>query len=126
MIAALSPHRPDPRCFGPSCPLRLDPAGAAVPDATVVIKTPSTGLTRSNVSGADGTFIFNSVVPATYDLTITAKSDFKTYAQTNIDITPTERRDLGNISLALGSLTEEVSVTATATPGADGFEPDIG
>jgi hypothetical protein len=91
----------------------LDPSGAAVPDITVTINNPSTGASRNTISGADGTFIFNSVDPATYNLTITARAGFKAYAQTNIALTANERRDLGNIVLALGLMTEEISVTAT-------------
>ena len=75
----------------------LDPGGAAIPNVTVVIKNLATGATRTTVSGTDGTFILNSVDAATYNLTIAAKSGFKTYSQTNIEITPNERRDLGKI-----------------------------
>jgi len=94
----------------------LDPAGAAVPDVTVVIKNLSTGATRNTISGADGTFILNGVDAATYDLTITPKSGFKAYAERDIEVTPNERRDLGKIHLELGTLTEQVSITAAATP----------
>src|SRR4051812_8219378 len=94
----------------------LDPAGSAVPNVTVVIKSPSTGVIRNTVTGTDGTFILNGVEAATYDLTIAAKAGFKSYSQTGIAITPNERRDLGKIALELGTLTESVSVTATSTP----------
>ena len=94
----------------------LDSAGAAVPNVTVVIKNVATGATRSTVSGNDGTFILNGIDAATYDLTVTAKSGFKTYAENNIDVTPNERRDLGKITLELGSIVETVTVTATTTP----------
>jgi hypothetical protein len=93
----------------------LDPAGAAVPDLTVVIKNPATGGSHNTVSGADGTFIFNSIEPATYDLTITPKAGFKTYNQKTIAVTSNENRDLGKINLTLGSLSEEISVTAKTT-----------
>jgi len=93
-----------------------DPAGAAVPNATIVIKDPSTGVTRNAASGVDGIFILNGVEPGTYNLTITAKAGFKTYDLTAIAVSPNERRDLGKITLAIGALTEEVSVTATSTP----------
>jgi hypothetical protein len=94
----------------------LDPVGAAVPGVTVVIKNPATGATRNTVSGEDGTFILNSVDAATYDLTITAKAGFKTYAQKGVAVTTNERRDVGRITLELGALTEQVTVEATATP----------
>ncbi len=93
-----------------------DPTGAVVPDAKVVIKSVDTGVTRNAVTGNDGLFIFNAVDPATYNLTITAKAGFKVYDEQNIVLTANERRDLGKITLAIGSLTETVSVTATSTP----------
>jgi len=64
----------------------VDPAGAAVPDATIVITDPSAGTTRKAVSGADGIFILNGVEPGTYNLTITAKSGFKIYSVTGIPL----------------------------------------
>jgi hypothetical protein len=93
-----------------------DPGGAVVPDVTVVIRNLSTGATRNTVTGTEGIFIFNAVDPATYDLTITPKAGFKTYSQRNIVLTATERRDLGSLVLALGMVTDEISVSATATP----------
>ena len=94
----------------------LDPGGAVVPDAKVAIKNVNTGASRNAVSGNDGLFIFNAVEPATYNLTVTAKAGFKVYDEQNIVLTANERRDLGKISLSIGSLTETVSVTATSTP----------
>ena len=94
----------------------IDPAGAAVPDATIVIKDPSAGTTRNAVSGADGIFILNGVEPGTYNLTITARSGFKIYALTGIPLSPNERRDLGKMTLAIGAVTEQISVIATSTP----------
>jgi len=94
----------------------LDPGGAAVPNAKATIKNLATGASRDTVTGPEGIFVFNSVIPATYDLTISATAGFKTYSSKNISITATEKRDLGNISLTLGSLAEEISVTAISTP----------
>ena len=93
-----------------------DPAGAFVPDAKVVIKSADTGVTRNAVTGTNGLFIFNAVDPATYNLTITAKAGFKVYEEQNIVLTANERRDLGKITLTIGTLTEQVSVTASSTP----------
>ena len=93
-----------------------DPSGAVVPGAKVVIKSVDTGVTRNAVTGNDGLFIFNAVDPATYNLTIAAKAGFKVYDEQNVVLTANERRDLGKISLSIGSLTETVSVTATSTP----------
>jgi len=94
----------------------LDPTGAAVPDVKVVIRNIDTKAERNTVSGADGTFILNGVEAATYDLTITAKQGFKIYTETNVAITPNERRDLGKITLAIGTTSDRITVTAAATP----------
>src|SRR5262249_51998270 len=54
-------------------------------------------------------------VPATYNLTIRASQGFKSYTQANIDVTANEVRDLGRISLSIGAISEQVSVTATTS-----------
>ena len=92
-----------------------DAGDAAVPGARVDLKNAATGAVISTTTGVEGIFRFNSLVPATYSLTITAASGFKTYAQNNIEVTASEVRDLGKISLTLGTITEQISVTAAAT-----------
>jgi hypothetical protein len=93
-----------------------DPGDAAVPGARVELKNSATGAVISTTTGAEGIFRFNSLIPATYSLTITAASGFKTYAESNIEITASEVRDLGKIPLSLGTVAERVLVTASATP----------
>src|ERR1017187_4845558 len=92
-----------------------DSSGAAVPGAQIEVKNLTTGAVRTTLSGPEGIFVFNSLVPARYNLTAKA-TGFKTYNQNGIDITANAPRDLGKMALALGALTEEVSVTAAATP----------
>ena len=70
---------------------------------------------RNTVTTAEGIFVLSSLNPDTYNLTIKA-TGFKMYEQNNIDITANAPRDLGRIALALGAMTEEISVTAVATP----------
>jgi hypothetical protein len=93
-----------------------DASGAAVPSVQVELKNMATGAVVATTTGAEGIFRFNSLVPAQYNLTIKPATGFKTYTQASIAVTANEVRDLGKVILALGSLTEEVSVTATATP----------
>ena len=81
-----------------------DPGDAAVPGARVDLKNTATGAVITTTTGVEGIFRFNSLVPATYGLTITAASGFKTYAQSNIAVTASEVRDLGKISLAMGTI----------------------
>ena len=84
-----------------------DSSNAAVPGVQIEIKNLTTGAIRTTVSGPEGIFGFNSLEPARYNLTAKA-TGFKTYTQTDIDITANAPRDLGKVSLSLGALTEEV------------------
>ena len=93
-----------------------DSSNAAVPNVQIEVKNLTTGFVRTTTTGPEGIFRFNSLEPAKYDLTIKPATGFKTYAQNSIDVTANEVRDLGRIALALGALTEEISVTAAATP----------
>jgi len=92
-----------------------DPANAAVAGARADLTNTATGAVSTTVTGAEGIFRFNSLEPATYNLVIRATAGFKTYEQSNIEVTASEIRDLGKISLSMGQITEQVTVTATAT-----------
>jgi hypothetical protein len=93
-----------------------DPGDAALPGAQIELKNNATGAVVSTVTGPEGIFVFNSLVPATYTLTVKPAAGFKTYTQTAIAVTANEERELGRIPVALGALTEQVEVTAIATP----------
>ena len=63
------------------------------------------------VTGADGTFVFPDLLAGTFDLTVTLEG-FKTYEQKGVVVTSTERVALPPIALAVGGLSEVVSVQA--------------
>ncbi len=92
----------------------VDPGDASVPSAEVQIKDVATGVVRTFTTTAEGIFRFNNIPPGTYTLTAKVQG-FKTYTQQDINLASAETRDLGRVVLALGALTEEVSVVATAT-----------
>ncbi len=92
-----------------------DPGDAAVPGAQIELKNDATGAVVSTTTGPEGIFRFNSLVPATYTLTIKAPAGFKAYTQSAVDVTANEVRDLGKIALSLGAITEQVTVTATTS-----------
>ena len=89
-----------------------DPANAAVPDVKVEVKNDATGAVITTVTGPEGIFRFNSLVPATYNLTVDSPAGFKTYTEANVEVTANEVRDLGRIRLALGAQTDHVTVVA--------------
>src|ERR1019366_8660967 len=94
--------------------LVVDPGNASVPGVEVQIKDMATGTVHTFTTLTEGIFRFNEIAPGAY--TLTAKMQgFKTYTQQDINLAAAETRDLGTIRLALGALTEQVSVFATAT-----------
>jgi hypothetical protein len=91
----------------------VDPGDASVPGVEVQIKDTATGAVRTFTTPSEGIFRFNNIPPGTYSLSAKLQG-FKTYTQQDIILASAETRDLGRIKLAIGSLTEEVSVVATA------------
>jgi hypothetical protein len=92
-----------------------DPGSAAVPGVQVEVKNTATGTLTTTTTGAEGIFVFNSLEPGTYNLTVKPAAGFKTYTENAILVGAANERDLGKIVLSLGALTEQISVTAAAT-----------
>jgi hypothetical protein len=92
----------------------VDPGDASVPGVEITIKEVNTGVIHTFTTSTEGIFRFNNIAPGTYTLLAKAQG-FKTYQQQDINLATAETRDLGRVRLVLGSLTEEISVVATAT-----------
>jgi hypothetical protein len=90
----------------------VDPSGALVPKATVVLTGQATGFTRRTVSNGTGEFSFSAVPTGDYSVTVTAKG-FEILTLTGIHLDPQDDRVLRGIKLALGPETEAVTVEAT-------------
>jgi hypothetical protein len=93
----------------------VDSSGASVPGAQVTAHNVSNGAVRTTVSGPEGGFDFAALPPGEYEINIRA-TGFKTYEMKKVSLKARDRAVLGRVSLALGVLTEEISVTAQATP----------
>lgn len=91
----------------------VDPGDASVPGVEIQLKETATGAVRTFTTATEGIFRFNNVPPGVYSLTAKLQG-FKTYTQQEINLASAETRDLGRIKLSIGSLTEEISVVATA------------
>jgi hypothetical protein len=90
-----------------------DEQGATMPGATVVATEIATGASRTVVTGADGIFSFASLPPGRYRFQITL-SGFAPLNLTDVNLAPTEVRDLGRQVLRIGQLNEVVTVSGEA------------
>jgi hypothetical protein len=93
----------------------IDPQQAVIPGAEVQVTDQTLGLVRTTITTAEGIFRFNNLQPGTYTVAIKVPG-FKGYLQKDIALTASETRDLGRVTLELGTLQEEVTVTAEPTP----------
>jgi len=101
----------------------LDQQGAVLPGVTIVARNQDTGMFRQTVSGGDGTYLVTGIPPGTYELTAELQG-FSRFLRPDLvlEIGKTATID---ITLAIGSLTEEVTVTAEA-PIVDTTSKEVG
>ncbi len=93
--------------------LITDATGAVVIGATIQLSHDLTGNTREFKSESNGSFVFPNLLPGAYTLRIT-QAGFKTFEQKNIIVSPSERVDMHEIKLEVGSANTSVEVTANA------------
>ena len=87
-----------------------DPSGAVVPDATVTIVGKQRAEERKVTTSDDGTYVFTSVDPGAYSLTVEA-TGFKTYQQPDVSLAPSQTRAV-EVELEIGVASETVTVTS--------------
>ena len=90
----------------------IDPVGAAVPGASVVLVNSGTGIESSLQSDERGFFVFRNLQPGTYTIQVAA-AGFKTaqMAEFLIEVNQTVSKD---VTLEIGVVTESVEVVAGA------------
>jgi hypothetical protein len=92
----------------------VDQQGQRVPGVTVTVVNEPTGDTRVAVSDATGSFLVTNLQPSTYTVRA-ALQGFSTLERKSIMLTAGERLAIGNLVLAVGGLSETVTVEATGT-----------
>jgi hypothetical protein len=90
-----------------------DPSGAFVPHVKIAAIKTDTNSRFETVSGSEGFYTIPLLPPGTYEITAEMQG-FKKFAQTGIQI-GTDTRVAQDITLAVGNLTESVTITADAT-----------
>lgn len=93
-----------------------DPTGAAIPGATVVATRLATGDKTTVTSNGEGEYVFPSLPPANYSISVTA-SGFANFQQQNV-ILQADQAVTVHITLKVGSGGETVNVDA-APPQVD-------
>jgi hypothetical protein len=93
----------------------FDSSGLSIAGADVVLTSETTGATWKTATDTLGVFNFTSILPGKFTLAVEAKG-FKQYRATGVTLTANEKLSVGTISLAVGAVTESVTVTAEATP----------
>jgi hypothetical protein len=89
-----------------------DPAGAAIPDATVSILNTETGVSFKTVTGAQGEYAIPSVPAATYRVSVSAKG-FRTGVVNDVKLDTAVPATV-NLKLEVGSVAETIEVTGAA------------
>ncbi|MFN3326548.1 MAG: carboxypeptidase regulatory-like domain-containing protein [Bryobacteraceae bacterium] len=99
--------------YGSVVGLVEDPTGSVVANARIVLQNKRTGLRTEAQADAAGQFAIPNLLPGSYDLTVSAEG-FKTQTRTDLTVTA-NTISRANVRLEIGSLTEQVTVTAEAT-----------
>jgi TonB family protein len=90
-----------------------DPSGAPVPNATVIMINPKSNVTEMTTSGAQGNFNFAALAAGEYEMKV-MKPGFAEYKSSQIVLEPI-RESSQNVTLRVGTVTEEVDVIAEGT-----------
>ena len=91
----------------------LDPSAAPIPHVTLQIANEETGESRSAVTGADGHFVIALLPPGAYRIDVEQQGYKKYVSRLELQINQELWLD---VPLALGSVSEEVLVTAPSVP----------
>src|SRR5215831_10953763 len=89
-----------------------DPTGAVVPKARITAVQTTTGLTRSTISGAEGTYTLPQLPVGVYDVTAEV-SGFKTATTRGITLDVSQQREV-DFTLTLAGAQQQVEVTAAS------------
>ncbi|MEQ1606296.1 MAG: carboxypeptidase regulatory-like domain-containing protein [Pyrinomonadaceae bacterium] len=90
-----------------------DPGGAQVPNASITARNADTGLTRTVVSGEDGSYRIEFLPVGNYVVEVTATSGFKKAFRGGIVLQVNDTAKV-DIALEVGSVNEAVTITGGA------------
>lgn len=88
----------------------IDETGAVIPNASVTAKNVRTGVTRSTVTDANGSFAIPELQIGTYEVTV-QRDGFRIGRVDNVEVSVSGEQRV-DVTLSSGSVSEEVTVTA--------------
>src|SRR5712691_2867602 len=88
------------------------PDGSVLPGVTVTVKNQDTGIVRMTVTDKDGVYVMSGVTPGPYQLAAEL-SGFKNIRRRNVRLEVGKTSSV-DVRLDLGTVSEEVTVTASA------------
>src|SRR5438034_6566863 len=91
-----------------------DSQGGVLPGVTVTLTSRTQGNVLTAVTDNGGRFVFSIVRPDTYSLQATLQG-FKTLERTNVIVNANDKLSIGTLSLEVGSMTEEITVSSRVT-----------
>jgi hypothetical protein len=91
-----------------------DPQGGVLPGVTVTLTSRTQGNVLTAVTDEGGRFVFPIVRPDTYSLQATLQG-FKTLERTNLVVNANDKLSAGSLTLEVGNMTEEVTVSSRVT-----------
>src|SRR5437867_1060803 len=92
--------------------LVTDAARALVPNAVVRVKNEATGVSREVKSDDAGYFVFTNLLPAVYELTVSA-SGFKVAVQKDLQLQVNQNLR-ADVQLEVGEVRQSVEIVASA------------
>jgi len=91
-----------------------DSQGGVLPGVAVTLTSRTQGSTVTVTTDREGRFVFPIVRPDLYSLKV-AMQGFKTLERTNVQVNANDKFSAGIMTLEVGAITEEVSVTGRVT-----------
>ena len=92
----------------------VDPSGNVINKASITLTNVRTGEVTTVTTNESGAFVFPTLPPSNYTLQVKAQG-YSTLEQTGLILSANQILALGNLQLAVGNVTDTVTVTAGAS-----------
>ena len=115
LLCLAGAHRASAQGTGTLTGTVVDSTGAALPGATVTATDPGSSTVRTVVSNEVGLFRIAALNSGRYVVKVEL-AGFKPVTIADINLLSLENRDLGKVAMGLGSIQENLTVTADVTP----------